>query len=211
MSVVPTLKWLPLIPASPAGLKKMAEPSAHGRAAATPARPMVQVFCSYTPNPCANSGAGGAETSGGAPASSNNTKRRITCSPRGRIEGDGESGRDTVALPRIIVKPMSRPAIDFFRDALGEPPRTVASAPGRVNLIGEHTDYNGGPVLPIAIAARTTVAVGPRAPRESGVLEAGSTRVKQVIPVKRQEKLPTGWAAYVGGVVPELWSLAVVP
>src|SRR2546426_3899289 len=101
MSVVPTLKWLPLIPASPAGLKKMAEPSAHGRAAATPARPMVQVFCSYTPNPCASSGPGGAETSEEAPASSNNANRRITCSPRGRIEVDGESGRDTVALPRI--------------------------------------------------------------------------------------------------------------
>src|SRR3989441_369817 len=211
MSVVPTLKWLPLIPASPAGLKKMAEPSAHGRAAATPARPMVQVFCSYTPNPCASSGAGGAETSEGAPASSNNTKRRITCSPRGRIEVDGESGRDTVALPRIIVKPMSRPAIDFFRDAFGEPPRAVASAPGRVNLIGEHTDYNGGPVLPIAIAERTTVAVGPGPVNAPGVLGAVSTRYHKVIRVRWQEELPTGWAAYVAGVLRELWALEALP
>jgi galactokinase len=37
----------------------------------------------------------------------------------------------------------------------------IASAPGRVNLIGEHTDYNGGDVLPIAIAQRTTVAIAP--------------------------------------------------
>jgi galactokinase len=38
-------------------------------------------------------------------------------------------------------------------------PDVVASAPGRVNLIGEHTDYNGGEVLPIAIEQRTFVAM----------------------------------------------------
>src|ERR1700751_4299773 len=38
----------------------------------------------------------------------------------GEFEVDGESGRDTVALPPIIVKPMSRPAIEFFRSAFGE-------------------------------------------------------------------------------------------
>jgi galactokinase len=37
----------------------------------------------------------------------------------------------------------------------------IASAPGRVNLLGEHTDYNGGPVLPLAIERRTVVAAGP--------------------------------------------------
>ncbi|HYH94679.1 galactokinase family protein, partial [Hyalangium sp.] len=34
-----------------------------------------------------------------------------------------------------------------FQDLFGHPPELVASAPGRVNLIGEHTDYNGGYVL----------------------------------------------------------------
>jgi len=37
----------------------------------------------------------------------------------------------------------------------------VTSAPGRVNLIGGHTDYNGGPVLPVAVERRTVVAAGP--------------------------------------------------
>ncbi len=106
---------------------------------------------------------------------------------------------------------MSRPAIDFFRDAFGEPPRAVASAPGRVNLIGEHTDYNGGPVLPIAIAERTTVAVGPGPAHAPGVLEAVSTRYHKVIRVRWQEELPKGWAAYVAGVLRELWALEALP
>ena len=51
-------------------------------------------------------------------------------------------------------------AANLFRSRFGRSPDVVASAPGRVNLIGEHTDYNGGEVLPIAIARRTWVAVG---------------------------------------------------
>jgi galactokinase len=49
----------------------------------------------------------------------------------------------------------------LFATAFGAEPAVVASAPGRVNLIGEHTDYNGGEVLPIAIARRTYVALRP--------------------------------------------------
>jgi hypothetical protein len=89
---------------------------------------------------------------------------------KGRIELDGEPGRDTVALRVIIVKLMPRPAIDLFKKTFGTIPRAAASAPGRVNLIGEHTDYNGGPVLPIAIAQRTTVAVGPGSRGDAGLL-----------------------------------------
>src|SRR3954471_8229412 len=55
----------------------------------------------------------------------------------------------------------------LFVDRFGREPDLVASAPGRVNLIGEHTDYNGGEVLPIAIARRTWVAAG-RRPTEAG-------------------------------------------
>jgi len=106
---------------------------------------------------------------------------------------------------------MSRPAIDLFHETFGTIPRAAASAPGRVNLIGEHTDYNGGPVLPIAIAQRTTAAIGPAADGEAGILEAVSTRYKRVVRVKWQEELPKGWAAYVAGVMRELWALEVVP
>ncbi|MFL5319548.1 MAG: galactokinase, partial [Myxococcaceae bacterium] len=52
-----------------------------------------------------------------------------------------------------------------FRERFGGEPRMFA-APGRVNLIGEHTDYNDGFVLPVAIDRTTVVACGPRPDRE---------------------------------------------
>ena len=48
---------------------------------------------------------------------------------------------------------------ELFRETYERDPHVIASAPGRVNLIGEHLDYNGGDVLPMAIAARTWVAM----------------------------------------------------
>ncbi|NBO64463.1 MAG: galactokinase, partial [Acidobacteria bacterium] len=48
-----------------------------------------------------------------------------------------------------------------FRSLTGREPR-IFSAPGRVNLIGEHTDYNDGFVLPIALGQRIWVAAAPR-------------------------------------------------
>jgi galactokinase len=103
---------------------------------------------------------------------------------------------------------MPRAAIALFQTAFGAAPRAAASAPGRINLIGEHTDYNGGPVLPIAIAERTTVAVGPG---EEGLLEAVSTRDGQVSRVRWQEQLPDGWTAYLTGVMRELWAAEALP
>ncbi len=46
-----------------------------------------------------------------------------------------------------------------FESVFGAPPEAVGQAPGRVNLLGEHTDYNDGFVLPIAIAQQTRVSV----------------------------------------------------
>jgi galactokinase len=48
-----------------------------------------------------------------------------------------------------------------FTEAFGGEPAVHASAPGRVNLLGEHTDYNDGYVLPTAIPQRTSVALRP--------------------------------------------------
>lgn len=60
---------------------------------------------------------------------------------------------------------MNPPAVDTTRrtylNHFGEEPAHIAYAPGRVNLIGEHTDYNDGYVLPCAIGFGTAVAIGP--------------------------------------------------
>ncbi|HEY0870101.1 MAG TPA: galactokinase family protein, partial [Acidothermaceae bacterium] len=61
-------------------------------------------------------------------------------------------------------------AASLFHETFGRSPAGVWSAPGRVNLVGEHTDYNGGYVLPFAINLRTYAAVSPRDDRRARVL-----------------------------------------
>jgi galactokinase len=58
------------------------------------------------------------------------------------------------------MREVERRAATAYRDRFGAEPGVVASAPGRVNVIGEHTDYNGGYVLPCAIDRRVAVAAG---------------------------------------------------
>jgi galactokinase len=76
-------------------------------------------------------------------------------------------------------------------------PAHAASAPGRVNLIGEHTDYNGGLCLPVALPQRTTVTL---TPRDDLVLSLSSAQEDGAW-VGTVEDRPTGWASYVAGVV----------
>jgi galactokinase len=91
-------------------------------------------------------------------------------------------------------------AADHFRQTFGRDPDAIASAPGRVNLIGEHTDYNGGFVLPMAIPQRTWVAVagrpGATARAASGNLGDGN-RIRE-FEVGR-ERPGQGWLDYVQG------------
>ncbi len=96
----------------------------------------------------------------------------------------------------------------LFRVTFGVAPRARASAPGRVNLIGEHTDYNGGPALPVALAARASVAVGPA---EAGVLEVVSSRDGRRERIDYKEGRPAGWGAYVAGVMRELLAAGAAP
>jgi galactokinase len=76
-------------------------------------------------------------------------------------------------------------------------PALVASAPGRVNLIGEHTDYNGGLCLPVALPQRTTVTL---VPRTDLALRLSSAQEEDAWEGSVEDR-PEGWAAYVVGVV----------
>jgi len=96
---------------------------------------------------------------------------------------------------------MKAEAIALFREAFGAPPESGGSAPGRVNLIGEHTDYNGGPVLPMAIGARTTVMVGPGDP---GCLDVISTRDRTRCRVEYRREPGEGTSAFIVGVARSL-------
>jgi galactokinase len=89
--------------------------------------------------------------------------------------------------------------LDQFRRAFGSEPR-LFRAPGRVNLIGEHTDYNDGFVLPAALELSTTVAVAPRADRQVRVrsLRTGET---VAFDLNEADARPRHhWSDYVRGV-----------
>nr|WP_245536912.1 galactokinase [Thermomonospora curvata] len=93
------------------------------------------------------------------------------------------------------------PLLAAFEEAYGRPPQGVWHAPGRVNLIGEHTDYNDGLVLPFALAQGVSVAA---ARRDDGVLELRSLQAAADGRTVRVEELTPGavdgWAAYPAGV-----------
>ncbi|HEX6108466.1 MAG TPA: galactokinase [Ktedonobacteraceae bacterium] len=84
-------------------------------------------------------------------------------------------------------------AVQAYRDQFLEEPALVASAPGRVNLIGEHTDYNGGFVLPCAIDRRVAMAVG----YGDAQLYSADFQERRTLLRKREGS----WADYPSGVV----------
>ncbi len=95
-------------------------------------------------------------------------------------------------------------AREAFARLFDHEPIGVWSAPGRVNLIGEHTDYNLGFVLPFAINRRTVVAL---APREDSTIRVASAFADEVAEISISELAPEklhGWSAYPLGVA---WAL----
>jgi galactokinase len=89
-----------------------------------------------------------------------------------------------------------------FRDAFGRVPAVVGRAPGRVNLIGEHTDYNAGTCLPVALPHATYAALAPRADARVRVRSAQADDEWVGEGIGPGEV--TGWASYVAGVA---WAL----
>ena len=88
-----------------------------------------------------------------------------------------------------------------FRERFGADPSIVVQAPGRVSLIGGHTDYNEGFVLPMAIDRRTVVAARPRTDRIVAISSTGFDDTKFDLGSLERG---SGWAEYVKGVA---WSM----
>ena len=80
-------------------------------------------------------------------------------------------------------------------------PDAIATAPGRVNLIGEHTDYSGGFVLPMAIPQRTTVRLARRTDDEVHAISRNVRSQEPVTFVLGHETKRGSWIDYVQGTV----------
>jgi len=104
---------------------------------------------------------------------------------------------------------MKQSVINRFEQLFDEPPAFVVRAPGRVNLIGEHTDYNDGFVLPMAINRAAWIALRPR---RDGLVRIHALNFDDVaeIDLSAMHHEDEGWREYVKGVayiLSEEWNL----
>ncbi len=98
---------------------------------------------------------------------------------------------------------------EAFRDRYGKEPEFVSRSPGRVNLIGEHTDYNGGFVFPVAINRTVLIAIGragQAAPPGEVHLFSHEYQQETIFQLGQIDKAPEAlrWSNYVRGVA---WAL----
>ena len=86
-----------------------------------------------------------------------------------------------------------------YRALTGSDPEGLWFAPGRVNLIGEHTDYNDGFVLPFALERKAVIAAGRR---DDDRLHMVSLELDDEVSVALADLAPgaEGWSAYLAGV-----------
>ena len=99
-----------------------------------------------------------------------------------------------------MTNPTLLATIAGFKQEYDREPAGVWSAPGRVNLIGEHTDYNEGFVFPFAINRRTYAAVAPRQDNMICVASSFSKETFQIAISDIHQDEKNGWAAYPFGV-----------
>ena len=104
---------------------------------------------------------------------------------------------------------MKQSVINRFEQLFDESPAFVVRAPGRVNLIGEHTDYNDGFVLPMAINRAAWIALRPR---RDGLVRIHALNFDDVaeIDLSAMRHEDEGWREYVKGVayiLSEEWNL----
>ncbi|MEM7093155.1 MAG: galactokinase [Actinomycetota bacterium] len=89
-------------------------------------------------------------------------------------------------------------AVTAFRDRFGDDPPVLVRAPGRVNLIGEHTDYNDGFAMPMALPFDIAIAAKPVLGTE--IIAHSEGFPSAVIDLASNASVEDGWAAYVHGV-----------
>jgi galactokinase len=126
----------------------------------------------------------------------------------------GPAAAGTPAAGTASASPAStvaRQAVELFRAAgfaaSSEPSPGVWAAPGRVNVIGEHTDYNDGFAAPLAIDRYTAVAAAPRTDGVLRMVSGSGPSPERVVAVRLRELspgTPRGWPAYPAGVA---WAL----
>ena len=101
----------------------------------------------------------------------------------------------TMNLPDLVAQ-----TVQAFKAKFGDTPSYIASAPGRVNLIGEHTDYNNGYVFPVAINRKTVIAATPRSDRNL-VLHADNFSAFVEVSLDHLERSrEQSWSNYSKGV-----------
>jgi galactokinase len=104
-----------------------------------------------------------------------------------------------------VTSQLERVSTAFRANTGGHQPAGIWMAPGRVNLIGDHTDYNEGFVLPLAIDRHVVVAVRPR---DDDLVRAWSLQIREpalfALSEVSERNRPPGWGAYVAGTA---WAL----
>ncbi len=98
---------------------------------------------------------------------------------------------------------MKSSATDLFRKTYDETPQLLIRSPGRVNLIGEHTDYNDGFIFPLAIDYAIWLALSPTGDKKVSLL-AGDLNDSASFSLESLINTKSGWIEYVKGVASTL-------
>ena len=102
----------------------------------------------------------------------------------------------------MTLNELGRHAADQFAKAYGRQPRWLAAAPGRVNVIGEHTDYNDGFVFPMAIDRYTVIAAAPATGDRIELRSLADKTPAQIDPGRPLKPESQGaWSNYPLGVI----------
>ena len=95
-------------------------------------------------------------------------------------------------------------ATELFQQHFGRAPAHVAQAPGRLELLGNHTDYNGGLVLALAVDRNIQIAAAPREDGRVRLVAAAFPGVEEFSVAALERSVAAPWADYVKGVLQQL-------